>query len=166
MKSAQEVVLSRYTPIRDVNESCERTCASLLVYSGDLSPSVVTDFLGIDPTESVVAGGKSPPNRLGFFHTGKINGWFLSSEEHVQSKDLRRHLDWLLAKLQPSRDNLYKLQAISGVRMYVSCPWWSRLGAGGVVDLWPEQMQGLADLNLQCTIVFADYSEDTSSVSG
>ncbi|HXM23923.1 MAG TPA: DUF4279 domain-containing protein [Terriglobales bacterium] len=155
----QDISLSHYTPIKDVDDSCERTCAQLLVYSDDLHPSAVTDLLGISPTKYAARGEKSPPNSLGLAPIGRVNGWFLSSEEHVQSKDLRRHLNWLIGQLQPRASALRQLQAKPRVRMYVSCPWWSNDGGGGV-SLWPEQMLALAALNLECTIVFADYSDE------
>jgi hypothetical protein len=147
-----------FTPLDDANPSVERTCAKLCVYSGDIHPNVVTNLLGIEPTGHVAVGERGRLNKLGRAPVGKINGWFLSSEEQVRSKDLRRHLDWLIERLGVCRDGLRRLQEQKGVRMYVSCPWWPRLGGGGPT-LWPEQMQGLAELNLECTIDFADYSD-------
>jgi len=149
---------SHFTPMMDADENVERTCAKLLIYTGQLNPSEVTTLLGLSPTRMVVLGQRGRPNRLGRSAVGKVNGWFLSSEEFVESNDLRRHLDWLIAKLRRNPDGLRKLQAMEGVRMYVLCPWWSRRGGGGP-SLWPEQMRGLADLNLECTVAFADYSE-------
>jgi hypothetical protein len=158
MANEQDIVLSRFTPINDDNKSCARTCAELRIYSGDIHPLTVTHLLGISPTSVVAKGEKSPPNSLGRSRVGKINGWFLSSEPNVQSKDLRRHLDWLMKQLWPASDALRALQAVPGIRMYVYCPWWSEDGGGGPA-LWPEQMKMLAELNLECTIDFADYSE-------
>jgi hypothetical protein len=40
----------------------------------------------------------------------------------------------------------------------VNCIWWSRFGDGGPT-LWPEQVRALADLNLECSFAFADYSD-------
>lgn len=151
------VTESFFSPIRDDNEDVERTCAVLCIYSGELRPDAVTQLLRISPTSVVAVGERGKENRLGLAPVGKINAWFLSSEQHVESKDLRRHLSWLIGKLHPVRDSLATLQQEAGVCMYVSCPWWSRSGGGGP-SLWPEQMLGLAELNLECTITFADYS--------
>jgi Domain of unknown function (DUF4279) len=150
---------SRFTQLDDANASCERTSAELVIYSGDLHPSRVTELLGLSPTRTVATGEKSPSNSRGLVRVGTLNGWFLSSEEHVSSKDLRRHIDWLIAQLRPHASSLGALQQASEVRMYVQCPWWSRTGGGGP-SLWPQQMRGLADLNLECTIDFADYSDE------
>jgi len=76
--------------------------------------------------------------------------WELSSAAHVQSLDIRRHLDWLLARLKPQARGLAEIQNIAGVRMTVNCPWYSRVGHGGPT-LWPEQMLQLAELNLECS---------------
>jgi hypothetical protein len=121
-----------------------------------MHPSEVTKRLGLKPTHQIVLGEESPPNSLGLKRVGKVNGWFLSSEEFVESKDVRRHLDWLLAKLEPNSEVLRELQAGPGVRMSVECPWWSRYGTGGPT-LWPEQMRVLAALNLECSLGFAYY---------
>lgn len=79
-----------------------------------------------------------------------MNGWFLSTGGVVASRDVRHHLDWLLERLMPARGALVALQQCAGVRMSVVCVWWSREGHGGPT-LWPEQMRGLADLNLECS---------------
>jgi hypothetical protein len=156
-----EGVESHFTPVDDQNENVDRTCAQLLVYPGDIHPSEVTRLLGIAPTRTVVAGERGPANRIGRAPIGKINGWFLSSEGSVRSKDLRRHLDWLIGELSQRWDALSTLQARQGVRMYVHCPWWSRHGGGGPT-FWPAQLRGLADLNLECTVSFADYSDEAT----
>lgn len=147
-----------FTPVTDVNEDVERTCAELLIYHDTLHPDAVTELLGIAPTKKVAVGEPGKPNSRGRVVVGKVNGWFLSSEGTVDSKDLRRHLDWLITRLRPCAENLRSLQETQGVRMYVFCPWWTRSGGGGPT-LWPEQMRGLAELNLECTVSFADYSE-------
>jgi hypothetical protein len=152
---------SFFTPLNDENENVERTCATLCIYAGDMHPNAVTDLLCIQPSEIVAVGERGRVNRLGLAPVGKINGWFLSSEDSLKSKDLRSHLDWLVARLQPSREGLGRLQLTEGVRMYVSCPWWSR-GGGGGPSLWPKQMRGLAELNLECRITFADYSDQAT----
>lgn len=153
-------IQSRLTPTDDTYETCEKTHVVLRIYSGEMHPSQVTNLLGLGPTRYVAVGEAGGVNSLGRAPIGKLNGWFLSSEGSVESKDMRRHLDWLIAKLQQSEDALRELQARSDVRMSVNCVWWSRYGEGGPT-LWPEQMRALADLNLECSFDFADYSDDT-----
>lgn len=147
---------SYFTPLNDFEENCERTDATLRIYSEEITPLQVTELLGVAPTSSVTKGQRIPTKVFDEFRLGKVNGWFLSSEGVVQSKDLRRHLDWLLDRLDGSAEGMRKLQQRQGVRMCVYCIWWSKYGGGGP-NLWPEQMRRLADLNLECCFDFQHY---------
>jgi Domain of unknown function (DUF4279) len=158
MTTNEQSMGSHYTPLKDDDANVNRVCAELLVYSGDTHPSLVTEALRLTPTRIVATGEASPPNSRGVSRIGTLNGWFLSSEEHVLSKDIRRHLDWLIGKLQPCREKLRVLQDKDGMRMYVSCVLWTDSDSGSAT-LWPEQMRGLSELNLECTFAFADYSD-------
>jgi hypothetical protein len=95
---------------------------------------------------------------------GKVNVWLLDSEKFVTSKDLRRHLDWIIATVYPSKTGLLQLQDRPDVKMDVSCVWWSRYGDGGPA-LWPEQMSALAELNLEISIAYSFYGTE-SEVDG
>lgn len=72
--------LSRMTPPDDTYPTCERTCAKLLVYPGEMHPSRVTELLGLIPTRQIVAGEASSPNSLGLRRVGKINGWLAGAQ--------------------------------------------------------------------------------------
>jgi hypothetical protein len=85
--------------------------------------------------------------------------WLLDSEGVILSKDLRPHLDWIIDKVRPRRDALFSLQELPNVKMDVSCVWWSLHGDGGPA-LWPEQMLGLAKLNLEMSINLASYRDE------
>ncbi|NLV31513.1 MAG: DUF4279 domain-containing protein [Acidobacteria bacterium] len=146
-------------PIDDSDESCERTCAELRIYSGKMKPSEVTEIMGIKPTEEVIAGEKHYGIMTGRVRIDKVNCWFLSSETFVISKDLRRHLDWIYERLEPRTEAIKLLQAERGVEMLVHCIWWSQFGGGGPT-LWPKQMRNLADLNLECTFDFQYYGDE------
>jgi hypothetical protein len=150
---------SRRTPIDTREPSCERTAAELQIYSGDVRPESVTSRLEITPTSEVTLGEPSKYRNPENPPRGKVNAWFLSSEEKIESMDVRDHLDWLLERIIPRRDALLALQQEPGVLMSVYCPWWAKTGGGGPT-LWPEQMRALADLNLECTFGFADYGPE------
>jgi hypothetical protein len=151
---------SRLTPIDDAYETCERTLATLRIGGEELDPTFVTSHLGIQPTKSQKKG-EIKTNSRGFERTIKKGGWFLSSEDHVNSKDIRRHLDWLLTRLAPVKDQLRALQEIEGITMDVNCIWWSA-GDGGPT-LWPEQMRLLAELNLECGFYISFYGDEERS---
>jgi hypothetical protein len=162
INNANQYTGSHFTPLNDSGENCERTCAVLRIYSGKTKPIEVTRLLGIEPTSYVAEGEPKPIRDTGRVRIGQVNGWFLSSESKVESKDLRRHLDWLLETLISHLDALQALQMREGIRMNVNCIWWSRYGGGGPV-LWPQQMSGLALLNLECSFDFQFYGQDVST---
>jgi hypothetical protein len=149
---------SRLTPIDDAYPSCERTCARLLVYPGSIDPRDLTGRLGLVPT-SVTIKGTETTNSLGRVRVAPLNGWFFSSETFVDSRDVRRHIDWLVERMDPARDAILALQGEPGVRMAVSCVWWSKAGSGGPV-IWPEQMRRLAALNLECGFEVAFFGDE------
>jgi hypothetical protein len=129
--------------------SCLETRCELAIYPGHLLPEEVSTRLGLEPT-SVQRAGETSTNSRGRVRTTKVNGWFLSSENVVASKDLRRHLDWLIAKVQPAAVPLAELRATPGVEMWIGCVWWSKEGHGGPT-LSPEQMRAIAALDLECS---------------
>ncbi|MCX5999314.1 MAG: DUF4279 domain-containing protein [Chloroflexi bacterium] len=141
---------SRFTPIDDFDADCAWTDATLTLYLGDMDPVTVTERLGLVPTsihglrdqEAAITDGES---RNG------VGCWLLSSKDSVVSRDLRRHLDWLLNRIEPAGAQLRELQQCLGMKMAVICQWWSTDDGGGIA-LWPEQMGRLARLNLECNI--------------
>lgn len=148
------------TPYDDSYGSCERTYAALRIYADAVDPESITRQLDLVPTHKQKKGERNV-NSLGRVRTAKINGWFLSSEGTVESLDLRRHLDWLLGRLEPSSRQLLDLQRTGDVTMLVNCVWWMAPdGLLGGPTLWPEQMGKLAALNLECGFEFASYGDD------
>ncbi|WP_394833962.1 DUF4279 domain-containing protein [Pendulispora rubella] len=150
-------IRSRRTPYDDNYETCLETRTVFTVYPKRISPDELTRRLGLEPS-STQRAGEARTNSLGRQRVVPVNGWFLSSEGHVTSNDLRRHLDWLLAKLQPVNAAISALQNEVDVSMSVNCIWWSR-GSGGPT-LWPEQMLALANLDLECAFDIYFVDED------
>src|SRR5687768_6453989 len=95
---------SYFTPIDDTYPTCEECRAMLCIYS-DKHPDEISKTLGLAPTDSSFVG-EVKTNSLGRSRVSHRNNWFLSSETFVDSKDLRRHLDWILGKLTPHKDQL------------------------------------------------------------
>src|SRR4051812_35833881 len=95
--------------------TCAKTHATLLIYPGDIDPVVVTERLGIEPTcwqrrgEVIPRPGRPPK-------IAPVSGWFLKSKGEVESRDSRRHIDWLLDLVAPKADAVRSLQEI-GCRM-------------------------------------------------
>lgn len=88
-----------------------------------------------------------------------LNAWFLSSETHVVSKDLRRHLDWVLDQIEPAASSLRALGNAPGVRIEIYCSWWSATGNGGPT-LSPPQFRRLADLGLECVFEVMSFPDE------
>jgi hypothetical protein len=89
--------------------TCHRTYATLVIVHPDLEPDVVTEGLGIQPSRAHRRGDiRNPLAKRPFIHPR--GGWFLSSEGAVQSRDVRRHIDWLLDQVEPKGDVLKQLQ--------------------------------------------------------
>jgi len=97
--------------------------------------------LGIQASESQVRG----TTRFGY--KVRVGGWFLSSKGQIESKDVRRHIDWILEQFAGSYEELRQLQA-EGYRIDIFCYWLSRSGHGGPT-LGPLTMRRLAEANLQ-----------------
>jgi hypothetical protein len=126
--------------------TCTRTYATLRIYPKMLDPVELTRRLGIEPSIWQRRGELVNPNARKP-RTYELHGWFLCSKDSVDSKDSRRHVDWLLAILTPKGEILRSLQN-EGCRMDVCCLWYSKSGHGGPT-LSPYQMAELARLNLE-----------------
>lgn len=151
---------SRITPISSDYATCSECYTQLLIYPGEMHPDNVSKLLGIEPTQKNIVGEKISNSR-GRSREIRLSGWFLSSESHVQSKDLRDHIDWLLRKVTPAITGLKQLQHTENVTMTLCCVWRSRYGHSGPV-LWPEQMRAISDLDLECS--FDIYFDSIESV--
>jgi hypothetical protein len=150
--------MARLTPMNDEYQTCERTCAELRIYGEALDTDNLTRILGVSPTRTVRKGDVRRGIR-GKGFTAKSNGWFLSSESHVESKDVRRHIDWILGQVECKSNVILSVGATEDVLMTVHCAWWSRAGQGGPT-LWPEQMRRLAALDLECSFDISFYGDD------
>ena len=149
---------SRFTPIDDTDIDCDRTEATLAIYNVD--PDLVTQKLGVTPSRSQKKGVPRIM-RSGKQRIGRVNSWLLESENEVKSKDLRRHLDWVLDKVEPVVGQILEIQQYPNVKMSIRCVWWSaEAGGGSGPTLWPEQMRRMAQLNLECNLCFAYYGNE------
>lgn len=151
---------SYLTQIDDNYPTCERTKAVLRIHCGSRSPSSISALLQVVSSDIVEAGLPRKSRRGYAGPLGKVNLWMLDSEANVLSKDLRRHLDWLLDQLEPASGQIRELRK-SGVVIDIWCVWWSKTGEGGPA-LWPEQMCRIARLDLELSIGFSYYGDEDS----
>jgi len=125
----------------DNYETCSKTYVTLRMYSDNLSPDELTEYFGIQPTKTQTKGQISKKNLIG------INGWFLTTKNIIDSKDSRRHIDYLTDKLLPVKDKLQSLIS-DGTKIDISCFWSSASGHGGPT-LSKQQLTKLADLGIE-----------------
>jgi len=121
--------------------SCTRTYSTLRIYPKDTNPDVITNLLGIKPTDISIAEPNGPRGRV------VVSGWFLSTKGKLKSRDSRRHIDWLLDKIEPMTEQILTLQK-QGMSMDISSFWGSASGNGGPT-ISPEQMSRLVTMNLE-----------------
>jgi hypothetical protein len=127
----------------DDYSTCASTFATLRVYSQTVTHEEVTKALGVQPTRTLRPGEQGRASNL--------HGWFLSSEGRLESRDLRRHLDWVLDQLAAGNNPTQQVTSRIPGRVWadVSCLWISAVGHGGPT-LSPKQMLRMARLGLEC----------------
>ena len=130
----------------DNYETCQKTYAILCIYLEDIKPEEVTERLKIEPTR-IQSKGEVVHIQTKLPKAVMPNAWFLSSQGKLLSKDLRRHLDFILDQLVPKVADLHELQQL-GSKMCISCYWLSKCGSSGPT-ISPEQMRKLVLLNLE-----------------
>lgn len=133
-----------YAEYIDDYPTCDRTFVMLKVFN--LPPSVVTSSLGLEPTWTATRGAARMPWHHGSRQV-ETDYWRLDSEAAVDSFDTRRHLDWLLDRLEAAATALRNLRQ-EGAEIVIQCVWVSRQGDGGPI-LSPTQSRRLANLNLE-----------------
>lgn len=148
-------------PYLDENADCERAAARILIYPGAHTPDWVTETLQVEPTQTVRGGVPQLNPRSGIMHTPPLNLWEVDSEEAVDSRELRRHLDWVLDRIEPASQALRQLQADPEVEMRMGSSWWSASGKGGPT-LWPTQMRRMARLGLSWSVDAMFFGDEES----
>jgi hypothetical protein len=122
----------------DDYETCARTYVTLRIYPEKTSVAEITELLGIEPsfTENNDTSDSS---------SKKV--WLLSTNGQVISKDIRRHLDFLLDQLLPLKAQIKALEK-DQAQLDISCFWQSQHGQGGPT-LSDQQLSKLAELGIE-----------------
>ena len=139
------------------DDSCVVTYSTLRVFSDDVRPAEVSHALNLEPTRSFLKGEPISPRVDTPRHQ---HGWLLCSENHVHSRDTRRHLDWLLDLVERNSEAFASLVS-RGVSADIYSYWVSAHGQGGPI-LSPPQLARLARFGLECSydIYFGGDPED------
>jgi hypothetical protein len=141
--------------------TCHKTYATLVIVHPDLDPDQVTQGLGLRPTRAWRRGDiRNPHGKRPFIYPR--GGWELTTEGTVQSRDVRRYIDWLLDQLDLKGRVLNQLQE-RGYQTVINCFWCSEYGQGGPM-LWPGQMTRLGALGLELWFDIYDNYRDAPCV--
>jgi hypothetical protein len=94
-----------------------------------------------------------------------IGRWFLSTKGVTASKEVRRHVNWILERLDGKDEILRSLQE-GGNRMNLLCYLLSADGHGGPI-LSPAIMRRLGALELEVEFdIYGPYDDEPKSRSG
>ena len=114
----------------DNYSTCANTYATLRIYG---QSSDVAEKLNLAPTRTS--------------KEEDLNGYFYSTKNIVESKDVRRHVDYLIEKFNAKVEILNEIQS-EGSKIDIMCYWLSESGHGGPT-LSPKQLTELAKLNIE-----------------
>jgi hypothetical protein len=127
------------------------TYAEMTIYCPEsMLSDDVSDMLQLQPTRKRTKGDIicRPSGRI--VTTMKKSYWSLCTESLVKSGDMDVHLDWLLNRIVPVKEQIISLQKIPGISMNIRCIWCSGESDTGI-NLAAEQIKRLAELNLDCS---------------
>lgn len=137
------IIMTNYD---DSFPTCLATHAAIRIFHDDLDPNEITKLLGITPTYSHQKGEDIYEGKL-TSGKRKTGGWLLDSESQVESRDSRRHIDWLLDHVENKIDIIHELQE-NGYVIDLLCYWLSDHGEGGPIVSVEETIR-LAKLNIE-----------------
>jgi len=120
--------------------TCRKTFATLRIFHENLDPNELSTMLSLTPSDAHRKGDALKSGRA------EMGGWFLSSKDRITSKDVRRHIVWILDQLDAAKDELLRLQG-QGYETNIFCYWASASGHGGP-ELDHQIAQRLAALRL------------------
>ena len=124
--------------------TCESTFATFLVSSVDLDWDAISKILGVEPTRI----NDRARLRASECNRQLVHVWMFSTLNLVESRDLRRHLHFLLPMLSERSIELSKLREL-GCRTEISCFWSSAAGHGGpIIDTQSSQIIGSLELDI------------------
>jgi hypothetical protein len=108
------------------NLNCSYTDACFRIWGRHLDARDVTARLGIIPSTSFQRGDPGGPN--GPWRRGH---WSITTREEGLSCDSQLHIEWLLDRLDPVREELLAIISEPGIQADIRCYWESVTGHDG-----------------------------------
>jgi len=141
-----------------MNMAIDRIAVQAVIYSGVLAPEEITARLGLQPTNVAVKGLKYG-SETGTPVNVPRHMWRLSSEPNVEASNFGKHLDWLLSKLLPVRNELSAIRNSGVVNFHMICVVWTS-GTSAHIGISRDQMDALVCLGFDLQLEFSDYGDD------
>jgi hypothetical protein len=138
----------------DDYSTCRETSAALRIMHLELEPDYISQQLEMVPSWSRKKGEISDTSK----RAARIGIWALDTEGIVKSRDLRRHIDWIIEQVSEKKPVLDELRR-QAYRMDVFCLWVRSGGTGGPI-LSPHNMRGLGVLDLEIGFEFWDIENE------
>ena len=138
------------------NPNCEATHASFRLVGDALIPDAIERDTGLTGDFAAAKGKRRNP-RTGR-EVAQVNGvWLISSDGHVTSTSLERHIVYLLETVEPVKEKLLMVAQAQGAAADFYCYWLSAHGQGGP-GLSAETLCriGALDATLAFDLYFAD----------
>jgi hypothetical protein len=121
--------------------TCESTCAMLLVSGDNIENEEFTRLFGMVPTEA----GKA----------GDCSCWRVSSESHVKSTNLERHIHWILDQIVDKKGVIERLKTERNCQIDIGCEWQGHPQSNSTGPfLTPKTLRRVADFNLNLIFYF------------
>jgi len=133
---------------KDDFNTCKETFVTFRIIHEALNPEEITGKFQLAPSDSWRKG--EPKEWKG--RAARTGMWVLSTENRVLSRDLRRHLDWIIEHVQDKSLVLDDLRT-QGYHIDVFCHWVQLGGTGGPI-LSPRNMEGMSRLSLEISFEF------------
>ena len=91
----------------------------------------------------------------------EIDGWFLTTKGRIDSRDSRRHIDWLIDQIEGKSAEL-RSQLDEGSRVSITC-YWAAANCGGGPTISPDQMRRLGEQNIELCFDIYFHGDDESA---
>jgi hypothetical protein len=114
----------------DENPNCEKTYASFRLGGDHLVPEAIERATGL-ASDFAAAKGDLRRSSSGHELRQGTGVWFVTSEGRVESKSIERHLVYLLAMVEPVREQLLAIAREQSLTADFFCYWASATGHGG-----------------------------------
>jgi hypothetical protein len=122
--------------VSNIDNSCTSTYATLCIYHEEMTAEDITNILSLEPTRTIQKNAK----RI------KKNGWFLTTEDRIESTVLMDHLKALAEDIRFNKDQI-ALLITKGAQARIFCFWVSAMGNGGPI-INAEMLRFYGELNL------------------